>query len=87
MSNSEGHTSQPPKDARFCPSCGEELPLKAVRFYSDTLLDRYRAVFMCPDCGYDGEVIRGGGIEDLSIHLTKSGSNRIIPVMDGEEDG
>lgn len=47
-----------PIDARFCPSCGADLPEDRARLYDDLVHDVYRARFACPACGYFGEVIR-----------------------------
>lgn len=58
-----------PDDARYCPSCGEELPVEAVTLYADDTINRYRASFGCGECGYQGEVIRAGGISDMSLSV------------------
>lgn len=57
-----GGSEQNPTDARFCPSCGDPLPPGAATLYGDDTLNRYRATFSCPGCGYAGEVIREGGV-------------------------
>jgi formylmethanofuran dehydrogenase subunit E len=65
---------EPPRDARYCPSCGESLPPDAVTLYGDRTMDRYRASFVCPGCAYSGEIIRDGGLDDLSMNLVKGGA-------------
>ncbi|WP_435099527.1 hypothetical protein [Halarchaeum sp. P4] len=50
-----------PIDAKFCPSCGETLPTRAVEMWADELLNRYRVQIRCPSCGYNGEVVRHEG--------------------------
>lgn len=65
-----------PKDARYCPSCGEELPQDSVQLFADNTMNRYRASFACSECGYSGEVIRSGGIDDMTLDLIAGSSNR-----------
>lgn len=50
--------SGPPADVRFCSHCGTDLSASDTAWHQDELLDRYRASFKCPECGYRGEVIR-----------------------------
>jgi len=59
-----------PADARYCPSCGAELAPDSVRLVSDRLLNRYRTSFTCGACNYQGEIIREGGLEDLTLDPT-----------------
>lgn len=75
----ETNRERGPIDAKYCPSCGESLPLQSVQIYADNLLNRYRASFRCPECGYAGEVIREGGLEDISLNMVKNDGNPLAP--------
>jgi len=68
--DAEETTNGLPADARYCPSCGAELDPDAVWLVGDHLLNRYRASFACGACNYRGEIIREGGLEDLSSDPT-----------------
>lgn len=47
-------------DAEFCPSCGQSLAPDNVEFTDDLVFNIYRTEFVCPRCGFHGEVFRHG---------------------------